>query len=74
MDEADNFPLAAPVVLSDCHMDDILSEFESIEEDDKGVMRVVGRLEKASILYSQKHPAILAKNSKLSKTYFITLH
>ncbi|GFU46307.1 integrase catalytic domain-containing protein [Trichonephila clavipes] len=37
-------------------------------------MRVGGRLEKASILYSQKHPAILAKNSKLSKIYFITLH
>ncbi|GFW44369.1 integrase catalytic domain-containing protein [Trichonephila clavipes] len=43
-------------------------------EDDKGVLRVGGRLEKASIPYSQKHPAILAKNSKLSKTYFITLH
>ncbi|GFT98885.1 integrase catalytic domain-containing protein [Trichonephila clavipes] len=43
-------------------------------EDDKGVLRVGGRLEKASIPYSQKHPAILAKNSKLSKIYFITLH
>ncbi|GFY00007.1 integrase catalytic domain-containing protein [Trichonephila clavipes] len=32
MDEANNFPLAAPVVLSDCYMDDILSESESIEE------------------------------------------
>ncbi|GFS87232.1 integrase catalytic domain-containing protein [Trichonephila clavipes] len=42
--------------------------------DDKGVLRVGGRLEKASIPYSQKHPAILAKNSKLSKIYFITLH
>ncbi|GFX73856.1 integrase catalytic domain-containing protein [Trichonephila clavipes] len=43
-------------------------------EDDKGVLRVGGRLEKASIPYSQKNPAILAKNSKLSKIYFITLH
>ncbi|GFW95602.1 integrase catalytic domain-containing protein [Trichonephila clavipes] len=43
-------------------------------EDDKGILRVGGRLEKASIPYSQKHPAILAKNSKLSKIYFITLH
>ncbi|GFS75961.1 integrase catalytic domain-containing protein [Trichonephila clavipes] len=43
-------------------------------EDDKGVLRVGGRLEKASIPYSQKHPAILANNSKLSKIYFITLH
>ncbi|GFX56547.1 integrase catalytic domain-containing protein [Trichonephila clavipes] len=34
-------------------------------EDDKGVLRVGGRLEKAFIPYSQKHPAILAKNSKL---------
>ncbi|GFX15992.1 integrase catalytic domain-containing protein [Trichonephila clavipes] len=42
--------------------------------DDKGVLRVGGRLEKASIPYSRKHPAILAKNSKLSKIYFITLH
>ncbi|GFV77204.1 integrase catalytic domain-containing protein [Trichonephila clavipes] len=42
--------------------------------DDKGVLRVGGRLKKASIPYSQKHPAILAKNSKLSKIYFITLH
>ncbi|GFX71174.1 RNA-directed DNA polymerase from mobile element jockey [Trichonephila clavipes] len=43
-------------------------------EDDKGILRVGGRLEKASIPYSQKHPAKLAKNSKLSKIYFITLH
>ncbi|GFX75598.1 integrase catalytic domain-containing protein [Trichonephila clavipes] len=43
-------------------------------KDDKGILRVGGRLEKASIPYSQKHPAILAKNSKLSKIYFITLH
>ncbi|GFW36702.1 integrase catalytic domain-containing protein [Trichonephila clavipes] len=43
-------------------------------EDDKGILRVGGRLEKASILYSQRHPAILAKNSKLNKIYFITLH
>ncbi|GFV25910.1 integrase catalytic domain-containing protein [Trichonephila clavipes] len=28
MDEANNFPLAAPVVLSDCYMDDILSGSE----------------------------------------------
>ncbi|GFV20710.1 uncharacterized protein TNCV_777551 [Trichonephila clavipes] len=33
MDEANNFPLAAPVVLSDCYMDDILSGSESIEEN-----------------------------------------
>ncbi|GFU51816.1 integrase catalytic domain-containing protein [Trichonephila clavipes] len=46
----------------------------NIFQDDKGVLRVGGRLEKASIPYSQKHPAILAKNSKLSKIYFITLH
>ncbi|GFX90246.1 uncharacterized protein TNCV_3848211 [Trichonephila clavipes] len=32
MDEANTFPLAAPVVLSDCYMDDILSGSESIEE------------------------------------------
>ncbi|GFV96171.1 uncharacterized protein TNCV_1871311 [Trichonephila clavipes] len=42
-------------------------------KDDKR-LRVGGRLEKASIPYSQKHPAILAKNSKLSKIYFISLH
>ncbi|GFV00846.1 integrase catalytic domain-containing protein [Trichonephila clavipes] len=40
----------------------------------KEILRVGGRLEKASIPYSQKHPAKLAKNSKLSKIYFITLH
>ncbi|GFW55447.1 integrase catalytic domain-containing protein [Trichonephila clavipes] len=45
----------------------------NIFQDDKGILRVGGRLEKASIPYSQKHPAILAKNSKLSKIYFITL-
>ncbi|GFY16328.1 integrase catalytic domain-containing protein [Trichonephila clavipes] len=45
-----------------------------IFQDDKGIMRVGGRLEKAYIPYSQKHPAILAKSSKLSKIYFITLH
>ncbi|GFY35700.1 hypothetical protein TNCV_2619921 [Trichonephila clavipes] len=33
MDEANNFPLAAPVVLSDCYMDDILLGSESIEEE-----------------------------------------
>ncbi|GFX68692.1 integrase_H2C2 domain-containing protein [Trichonephila clavipes] len=32
MDEANNFPLAAPVVLSNCYMDDILLGSESIEE------------------------------------------
>ncbi|GFT40038.1 uncharacterized protein TNCV_2170651, partial [Trichonephila clavipes] len=32
MDEANNFSLAAPVVLSDCYMDDIISGSESIEE------------------------------------------
>ncbi|GFX16918.1 integrase catalytic domain-containing protein [Trichonephila clavipes] len=46
----------------------------NIFQDDKGILRVGGRLEKASIPYSQKHPAILVKNSKLSKIYFITLH
>ncbi|GFU95152.1 integrase catalytic domain-containing protein [Trichonephila clavipes] len=46
----------------------------NIFQDNKGVLRVGGRLEKASIPYSQKHPAILAKNSKLSKIYFITFH
>ncbi|GFY04617.1 integrase catalytic domain-containing protein [Trichonephila clavipes] len=46
----------------------------NIFQDDEGILRVGGRLEKASIPYSQKHPAILAKNSKLSKIYFITLH
>ncbi|GFX10977.1 integrase catalytic domain-containing protein [Trichonephila clavipes] len=46
----------------------------NIFQDDEGVLRVGRRLEKASIPYSQKHPAILAKNSKLSKIYFITLH
>ncbi|GFX16435.1 integrase catalytic domain-containing protein [Trichonephila clavipes] len=46
----------------------------NIFQDDKGTLRVGGRLEKASISYSQKHPAILAKNSKLSKIYFITFH
>ncbi|GFT95743.1 integrase catalytic domain-containing protein [Trichonephila clavipes] len=46
----------------------------NIFQDDKGILRVGGRLEKASIPYSQKHPAILAKNSKLTKIYFITLH
>ncbi|GFX24788.1 uncharacterized protein TNCV_4488791 [Trichonephila clavipes] len=43
----------------------------NIFQDDKGILRVGGRLEKASIPYSQKHPAVLAK---LSKIYFITLH
>ncbi|GFY02557.1 integrase_H2C2 domain-containing protein [Trichonephila clavipes] len=33
MDEANNFPLAAPVVMSDCYMNDILSGSESIEEN-----------------------------------------
>ncbi|GFV84686.1 integrase catalytic domain-containing protein [Trichonephila clavipes] len=46
----------------------------NIFQYDKGILRVGGRLEKASIPYSQRHPAILAKNSKLSKIYFITLH
>ncbi|GFS62146.1 integrase catalytic domain-containing protein [Trichonephila clavipes] len=32
MDEANNFPLAAPVVMSDCYTDVILSGSESIEE------------------------------------------
>ncbi|GFT56236.1 integrase catalytic domain-containing protein [Trichonephila clavipes] len=46
----------------------------NIFQDDKGILRVGGRLEKASIPYSQRHPVTLAKNSKLSKIYFITLH
>ncbi|GFY02556.1 integrase catalytic domain-containing protein [Trichonephila clavipes] len=46
----------------------------NIFQDDKGVLRVGGRLEKASIPYSQKHSGILAKYSKSSKIYFITLH
>ncbi|GFW87574.1 integrase catalytic domain-containing protein [Trichonephila clavipes] len=46
----------------------------NIFQDDKGVLRVGRRLEKAVIPYSRKHPAILAKISKLSKIYFITLH
>ncbi|GFW76933.1 uncharacterized protein TNCV_2030381 [Trichonephila clavipes] len=46
----------------------------NIFQDDKGILRVGGRLEKATIPYSQKHPAILAKKSKLSKIYFKTLH
>ncbi|GFU62998.1 integrase_H2C2 domain-containing protein [Trichonephila clavipes] len=33
MDEANNFPLAAPVMMSDCYMDDILSGSVSIEEE-----------------------------------------
>ncbi|GFY34895.1 integrase catalytic domain-containing protein [Trichonephila clavipes] len=32
----------------------------NIFQDDKGVLRIGGRLEKASIPYSQKHPAILS--------------
>ncbi|GFU85142.1 integrase catalytic domain-containing protein [Trichonephila clavipes] len=32
MDEADNFPLTAPVMMSDSYMDDILSGSESIEK------------------------------------------
>ncbi|GFS76811.1 integrase catalytic domain-containing protein [Trichonephila clavipes] len=46
----------------------------NIFQDDKGILRVGGRLEKASIPYSQRHPVTLAKNSKLSKIYFTTLH
>ncbi|GFX39749.1 integrase catalytic domain-containing protein [Trichonephila clavipes] len=49
-------------------------KYLNIFQDDKGILRVGGRLKKASIPYSQKHPAILVKNSKLSKIYFITLH
>ncbi|GFW27575.1 uncharacterized protein TNCV_4282761 [Trichonephila clavipes] len=33
MDEANNFPFAAPVVLSNHYMDDIISGSESIEEN-----------------------------------------
>ncbi|GFX32601.1 uncharacterized protein TNCV_3704751 [Trichonephila clavipes] len=46
----------------------------NIFQDDKGILRVGGWLEKASIPYSEKHPAILAKTSKLSKLYLLTLH
>ncbi|GFT43605.1 integrase catalytic domain-containing protein [Trichonephila clavipes] len=35
MDEANNFPLAAPVVLSDCYMDDILSGSEYRREQQR---------------------------------------
>ncbi|GFX06250.1 integrase catalytic domain-containing protein [Trichonephila clavipes] len=58
------------------NLSDPSGNFKSLNifQDDKGILRVGGRLEKASIPYSQKHPTILAKNSKLSKIYFITLH
>ncbi|GFW81560.1 integrase catalytic domain-containing protein [Trichonephila clavipes] len=61
---------------SGINLSDLQSNLKSLDifQDDKGVLRVGGKLEKASIPYSQKHPAILAKNSKLSKIYFITLH
>ncbi|GFX16772.1 integrase catalytic domain-containing protein [Trichonephila clavipes] len=61
---------------SGINLSDPSSNFKSLNifQDDKGILRVGGRLEKASIPYSQKHPAILAKYSKLSKIYFITLH
>lgn len=42
--------------------------------DHKGIIRVGGRLEKASIPFSQKHPAILPRNSRLSKIYFSSVH
>ncbi|GFV64389.1 integrase catalytic domain-containing protein [Trichonephila clavipes] len=40
----------------------------------KGIVRVGGRLENASMPYLHKHPAILPKGSKLSKLYFNSLH
>lgn len=42
--------------------------------DSKGIIRVGGRLEKASVPFSQKHPMILPKNSKLGKIYFCSVH
>ena len=42
--------------------------------DQDRILRVGGRLKKASIPYEQKHPAILPKNSKLGKIYFSTMH
>ncbi|GFS85647.1 uncharacterized protein TNCV_4759851 [Trichonephila clavipes] len=61
---------------SGINLSDLSGNLKSLNifQDDKGILRVGGRLEKAAIPYSQKHPAILAKNSKLSKIYFITLH
>ncbi|GFS70385.1 integrase catalytic domain-containing protein [Trichonephila clavipes] len=61
---------------SGINLSDPLGNLKSLNifQDDKGILRVGGRLVKASIPYSQKHRAILAKNSKLSKIYFITLH
>ncbi|GFX32637.1 uncharacterized protein TNCV_3705091 [Trichonephila clavipes] len=44
MDEANNFPLAAPVVLSDCYMDDILSGSESIEEGSSIYLKFISAL------------------------------
>ena len=40
--------------------------------DQDRILCVAGRLKKASILYEQKHPAILLK--KLGKIYFSTVH
>ncbi|GFY30435.1 integrase catalytic domain-containing protein [Trichonephila clavipes] len=40
----------------------------------KGIFRVGGRLENASVPYLHKQPAILPKGSKLSKLYFNSLH
>ena len=40
----------------------------------EGIIRVGGRLENASVLYSHKHPAILPKDTKLSKIYFDNVH
>lgn len=42
--------------------------------DSKGILRVGGRLEKASLPHSQKHPVILPRNSRLSEIYFYTMH
>ncbi|GFU70830.1 integrase catalytic domain-containing protein [Trichonephila clavipes] len=42
--------------------------------DGEGIVRVGGRLENASVSYLHKHPAILAKGSKLNKLYFNSLY
>ncbi|GFX77377.1 uncharacterized protein TNCV_2955751 [Trichonephila clavipes] len=56
MDEANNFPLASPVVMSDCYMDDILSGSESIEEN---------RATKASFIHQKKFCLLLQESLTL---------
>ena len=34
--------------------------------DDRGILRVGGRLENSDLLYSTKHPILLGKNNPLS--------